>query len=123
MVHTFSPFVGAMRTARAGILVGIASVAIRYVLDKPASAVALIGARNAEHLGDLVQAVTLDESDRSAIARVVAQAPGPRGDCYELERVEEGPHSVIMWKNQNTGGAPTDTPYAAAPPAAKRGRQ
>ena len=83
--------------------VSLGSVAIRYVLDKPGTAVALVGARNAAHLDDLVQAVALDEADRSAIARVVSQAPGPRGDCYELERVEDGPHSAIMWKNQNAG--------------------
>jgi aryl-alcohol dehydrogenase-like predicted oxidoreductase len=100
--------------------VSLASVAIRYVLDKPSAAVALVGARNAAHLDDLVQAVALDEADRSAIARVVSQAPGPRGDCYELERVEDGPHSAIMWKNQNAGGAPVDGPYADAPPAAER---
>jgi len=100
--------------------VGIASVAIRYVLDKPGVAAALVGARDAGHLDDLVRAVTLDDGDRDAIARLVAQAPGPRGDCYELERVEGGPHSVIMWKNQNTGGAPTHGPYADAPPAAER---
>jgi aryl-alcohol dehydrogenase-like predicted oxidoreductase len=100
--------------------VSLGSVAIRYVLDKPSAAVALVGARNAAHLDDLVQAVALDEADRSAIARVVSQAPGPRGDCYELERVEDGPHSAIMWKNQNAGGAPVDGPYADAPPAAER---
>jgi aryl-alcohol dehydrogenase-like predicted oxidoreductase len=98
----------------------LGSVAIRYVLDKPSAAVALVGARNAAHLDDLVQAVALDEADRSAIARVVSQAPGPRGDCYELERVEDGPHSAIMWKNQNAGGVPVDGPYADAPPAAER---
>ena len=100
--------------------VSLASVAIRYVLDKPGAAVALVGARDAAHLAELGQAVTLDNDDRRAIARVVAQAPGPRGDCYELERVEDGPHSMIMWKNQNTGGAPADAPYADAPPAAER---
>jgi aryl-alcohol dehydrogenase-like predicted oxidoreductase len=100
--------------------VSLGSVAIRYVIDKPSAAVALVGARNAAHLDDLVQAVALDEADRSAIARVVSQAPGPRGDCYELERVEDGPHSAIMWKNQNAGGAPVDGPYADAPPAAER---
>jgi aryl-alcohol dehydrogenase-like predicted oxidoreductase len=100
--------------------VSLASVAIRYVLDRPGVAVAIVGARTAAHLHDLGQAVILDEGDRSAIGRVVAAAPGPRGDCYKLERVEDGPHSLIMWKNQNTGGAPADAPYADAPPAAER---
>jgi aryl-alcohol dehydrogenase-like predicted oxidoreductase len=98
----------------------IASVAIRYVLDQPGVAVAIVGARNAAHLDALGQAVTLDDGDRGAISRVVSQATGPRGDCYELERAEAGPHSAIMWKNQNTGGAPADGPYADAPPAAER---
>jgi aryl-alcohol dehydrogenase-like predicted oxidoreductase len=98
----------------------LARVAIRYVLDKPGVAVALVGARTAAHLEDLVRGVTLDESDRGAIARVVSQATGPRGDCYELERVEDGPHGAIMWKNQNAGGAPVDGPYADAPPVATR---
>ena len=66
--------------------VSLASIAIRYVLDKPG----------------------------------VVAAPGPRGDCYELERVEEGPHSAIMWKDQNAGGAPADARYANTPPAARR---
>jgi len=80
----------------------------------------MVGTRSAAYLDDLLQPVTLDEGDRGAIARVVSEAPGPRGDCYELERVEGGPHSVIMWKNQNTGGAPADGPYADAPPGAER---
>ena len=96
---------------------GIASVAIRYVLDRPGAAVAIVGARTAAHLDDLVRPVALDDADRDAIARIVAEAPGPRGDCYELERVEGGSHSAIMWKNQNTGGAPAAGPYADAPPA------
>jgi aryl-alcohol dehydrogenase-like predicted oxidoreductase len=103
--------------------VSLASVAIRYVLDKPGVAVAIVGARAAAHLDGLAPAVSLDDGDRAAIARLVSRAPGPRGDCYELERVEDGPHSVIMWKNQNSGGAPADGPYADAPPAAGRERQ
>ena len=96
--------------------VGLTSVAIRYVLDRPGVSVAIVGARSAAHLGDLVRAVTPDDGDRAAIARVVSQAPGPRGDCYDLERVENGPHSMIMWKNQNAGGVPADGLYADAPP-------
>jgi hypothetical protein len=103
--------------------VGLASVAIRYVLDKPGVAVALVGARTATHLEALVQPVTLDDADRAAITRIVASAPGPGGDCYALERAEDGPHSAIMWKNQNAGGAPVDGRYAdAPPPAAKESR-
>jgi len=101
--------------------VGLAGVAIRYVLDKPGVAAALVGARDAAHLDSLVRPVTLDDSDRAAIRSVVSRAPGPRGDCYELERAEDGPHSAIMWKNQNAGGVPAAGRYADAPPAARRG--
>jgi aryl-alcohol dehydrogenase-like predicted oxidoreductase len=103
--------------------VSLASVAIRYVLDKPGVAVAIVGAGGAAHLDDLGRAVTLDGDDRAAIASVVSRATGPGGDCYELERIEEGPHSAIMWKNQNTSGAPADGPYADAPPAAEKERR
>ena len=103
--------------------VSLANVAIRYVLDKPGVAVAIVGSRDAAHLDGLVRAVSLDDADRRAIARVVSQAAGPRGDCYDLERLEGGPHSAIMWKNQNAGGAPADGPYADAPPAAQRERR
>ena len=102
--------------------VAIASVAIRFVLDKPGVAAALVGARTAEHLDGLTPDVALDEGDRAAISRVVAKATGPRGDCYKLERVEDGPHTAIMWKNQNAGGAPLDGPYADAPPAPRESR-
>jgi hypothetical protein len=101
----------------------IAGVAIRYVLDKPGVAAATVGARTAERLGDLLQPLVLDEDDRRTLARIVAQAPGPRGDCYELERLEDGPHSAIMWKNQNLGGAPANGPHADAPPGAERERR
>jgi aryl-alcohol dehydrogenase-like predicted oxidoreductase len=103
--------------------VSIGSVAIRYVLDKPGVAVAIVGARDTVHLADLVQPVTLDDADRAAISAVVAGAQGPSGDCYDLERVENGPHSMIMWKNQNIGGAPANGPYADAPPAAETERR
>jgi aryl-alcohol dehydrogenase-like predicted oxidoreductase len=100
--------------------VGLASVAIRYVLDKPGVAAVIIGARDAAHLHGLTRAVTLDDADRAAIAAIVSRAPGPCGDCYDLERIEGGPHSTIMWKNQNAGGAPADAPYAYAPPVKEK---
>src|SRR5262245_54624574 len=103
--------------------VSVASVAIRYVLDKPGVAVAIVGARTSAHREALAQPVTLEGADRRAIAGVVSQATGPPGDCYELERVENGPHSMIMWKNQNAGGAPADGLDADAPPAAERERR
>jgi aryl-alcohol dehydrogenase-like predicted oxidoreductase len=99
----------------------LAAVATRYVLDKPGVAVAIIGARSAERLPTLLEAlrITLTDAERAAIDGLASTAPGPRGDCYELEREEGGPHSAIMWKNQNTHGAPRDA-AAYTPPAYRR---
>jgi len=48
--------------------------------------------------------VTLDASDREAIARVQAEAPGPTGDVYALERIPGGQHAAIMRYNLNERG-------------------
>ncbi len=97
----------------------IAAVAIRYVLDKPGVSVAIVGARSADRLPALLDGfrITLAAPERAAIDALAA--PGPQGDCYELERDEAGPHSAIMWKNQNTHGAPSDA-TAYTPPAYRR---
>ncbi len=96
----------------------IASVALRYILDKPGVSVAIIGARSADRLGDTLDALrlTLSHADRAAIDALTLTASGPRGDCYELEREEGGPHSSIMWKNQNQHGAPRDAKAYTPPP-------
>ena len=103
--------------------VSLAGVATRYLLDKPGMAVAIVGAHGAAHLRDTLEVfdLKLDAADRAAIADIAAAAPGPLGDCYELERVEGGAHSSIMWKNQNTRGTPADAAYANAPPEYGKG--
>ena len=87
--------------------VSLSSVATRYILDKPGVAVAILGARSATHLQQSLEvlACKLDDADRAEIDALAKTAPGPVGDCYELERIEDGAHSSIMWKNQNTRGA------------------
>ena len=87
--------------------VALSSVAARYVLDKPSASVLLLGARDAAHLKETLEilGLRLDAAERAAIAELADSAPGPLGDCYDLERVENGIHSRIMWKNQNTRGA------------------
>ena len=84
----------------------ISAVATRYVLDRPGVATAIVGARTAEHLDDIltVASLRLDEADLTAIGAVTARATGPLGECYALEREPGGKHSDIMWKNQNTKG-------------------
>lgn len=84
--------------------VGPGTVALRYMLDKPQVAGLIVGARNAEHLIETVQALalTLDDQEIGRIERVLQSARGPRGDVYELERIKGGPHAAIMRYNLKT---------------------
>ena len=78
--------------------VGIGSVAIRWVLDRPGVSGVIVGARHARHLDETRQAcsLALDADDRAAIESVQAASPGPSGDVYELERVKGGSHASVM---------------------------
>lgn len=84
----------------------VSAVALRWVLDRPGVATAIVGARTDAHLADLlsVEALRLDDEDRSAIAAVTSRAAGPPGDCYSVERVLDGPHGSLNWMNQNLKG-------------------
>jgi aryl-alcohol dehydrogenase-like predicted oxidoreductase len=84
----------------------IGAIAVRWTLDQPGVAGVIVGARHGRHLSQTVAAarVTLDASDREAIARVQAEAPGPAGDVYALERVPGGRHAAIMRDNLNARG-------------------
>lgn len=92
--------------ARHAVTVG--TVAIRWVLDQPAVAAVIVGARHAGHLGDTCAALALQltDADRQSIGAVLARAMGPTGDVYALERDREGRHGRIMRYNLN---APTPT--------------
>ncbi len=70
--------------------VSIAAVASRYVLQQPAVAAVIQGARHARHLAENIRLFTfkLDEADYALIDPILACAVGPLGDCYDLDRVE-----------------------------------
>jgi aryl-alcohol dehydrogenase-like predicted oxidoreductase len=82
---------------------GIATVATRWVLDQPAVAAAIVGARYADHLLDTlaVFGVHLDGQDHARLAPLLAAHPGPQGDVYSLERDRTGRHGRIMKYNLN----------------------
>jgi len=82
----------------------IGSVALRCVLDEPAVAAAIVGARHSAHLTATLAAldVTLSANEREAVRALVDAAPGPQGDCYALEREPGGRHASIMRYNLNT---------------------
>jgi aryl-alcohol dehydrogenase-like predicted oxidoreductase len=87
--------------------VSITAIAIRWILDRPGVATAIVGARTDRHLADLlaIDAIRLDDADRAAIASVVSHADGPSGDCYSVEREPGGMHGALNWTNQNLKGA------------------
>ena len=83
----------------------ISTVAIRYILDRPGVAAAIVGARNAGHLDATLQAFSLelDDEDLTAIDAVLARRGGPAGDVYELEREPSSDHAMLMRYNLNRG--------------------
>lgn len=85
--------------------VSIAAIATRWVLDRPAVAAVIVGARYATHLGDNLGAfaVRLDEEDHALLDPFLAAHPGPPGDTFELERDRSGRHGRIMKYNLNAG--------------------
>jgi aryl-alcohol dehydrogenase-like predicted oxidoreductase len=82
----------------------IASVASRFILDRPAVAGIIVGARNTSHLAanTAIAALRLTPRDRSEIAAILAHRQGPAGDVYALERARTGRHGAIM--KYNLGG-------------------
>jgi aryl-alcohol dehydrogenase-like predicted oxidoreductase len=79
----------------------IASVASRYILDRPQVAGVIVGARNGAHLAANagIGGCVLTEEDRAEIAAVLAERKGPAGDTFELERDRAGRHGSIMKYN------------------------
>ena len=78
-------------------------VALRWVLDRPGVAGAIVGATSARHLAENLKvfAFALDDEDNAAIRQVTDRRTGPEGDCYDLERDKDGRHGRIMRYNQN----------------------
>jgi aryl-alcohol dehydrogenase-like predicted oxidoreductase len=78
--------------------VGIGSVAIRHVLNRPQVAAAIVGATSARHLEATLKGeqLRLEPDDVRAIEEVLARATGPSGEVYALERIKGGRHARIM---------------------------
>ena len=84
--------------------VDIATVAARFVLDRPGVAAVIVGARNASHAvaNAAIAALRLTAADEAEIAAVLSRRQGPLGDTYALERDRTGRHGSIMKYNLNT---------------------
>lgn len=74
------------------------AVAIRWALDRPRVAAALVGARSDRHLdaNRTVFDLRLTDDERRCLDEIVADAPGPEGPVFGLERVPDGRHARIM---------------------------
>jgi aryl-alcohol dehydrogenase-like predicted oxidoreductase len=75
-----------------------ASVAMRFVLDRPGVAAVIVGARRASHLARnrAVLDLRLEGEDMALIENAADRRRGPRGDVYALERDKDGRHAAIM---------------------------
>jgi aryl-alcohol dehydrogenase-like predicted oxidoreductase len=82
---------------------GIATVATRWVLDRPGVAAAIVGSRYADHLDETLAVfrVRLDAADRAMLSAILDAHPGIEGDTYSLERDKAGRHGRIMKYNLN----------------------
>jgi len=83
--------------------VSIATVALRWVLDRPAVAAPIVGVSRSDRTAQNLAAFTLalDDDDRRSIDAVLSRRSGPSGDVFGLEREPDGQHAVIMRYNLN----------------------
>lgn len=87
----------------------IATVATRYILQKPSVAAAIVGTRRPDHIPDTVRVFSfaLDEEDLTRIESVSANA-GLKGPIYGLERTPDSRHASIMHTNLCQGATDPD---------------
>ena len=81
----------------------IATIASAAMLDRPAVAAVIVGARNRDHLADnlRISTLTLTPQDKADLATILAQGDTPKGDTYDLERDRTGRHGRIIKYNLN----------------------
>lgn len=74
------------------------AIAIRWTLDRPRVAAAIVGSRSDRHLAAnrAVFDLRLTDDDRRRLDEIVADAKGPEGPVFALERVPDGRHARIM---------------------------
>jgi aryl-alcohol dehydrogenase-like predicted oxidoreductase len=81
----------------------LTNVASRYMLDRKQVAGIIVGAKSSEHLKENLRVFdfSLDAEDEALIQGILRQRKGPRGDVFDIERIKDGPHGVIMKYNLN----------------------
>ncbi len=88
----------ALRAAADEAGADIAQCAIAAVLAEPGVVAAIVGMSRPDRMRAAAAAahVRLSESNRRALRQLAATAPGPMGDCFELERIKGGRHAAVM---------------------------
>lgn len=78
--------------------VDAAAVAVRFVLDQPGVAAAIVGFSTVERMKEVARAleIRLDAAEHAGIRRHTDEARGPGGDVFALEGDRDGPHGRIM---------------------------
>lgn len=79
------------------------SVALRWVLDQGAVGATITGIDSVDQARGLLEVskMTLTHKDRRTLQAAMAEATGPGGPVYGLERDMDGPHGRIMRYNLN----------------------
>lgn len=83
----------------------IANISTAYILHKEAVGAAIIGTRNSRHVEENIKTLEIDllEEDIQKIEEFLWEHPGPVGEPFGLERIEDGPHMQVMKRNLNSG--------------------
>ncbi len=78
-----------------------ATVAARWVLERPAVGAVILGLGRGDRVDEnrAIFAFDLDDRDRARLDEVLARHPGPRGPVFGLEREPGGRHEVLLKKN------------------------
>ena len=81
----------------------IANISSAYILQKEAVGAVIIGTRSSRHIDSNPKTLTtrLEQEDVENIDSFISRHPGPKGEPFELERAEDGPHIKVMLRNLN----------------------
>ncbi len=86
--------------------VSISTVALRWLLEQPRVAAAIVGTSRRNRVRQYLAAFSfsLDSDDKDLIEPILARRAGPRGDVFGLEREPGSKHAAIMRYNLNRDG-------------------
>jgi aryl-alcohol dehydrogenase-like predicted oxidoreductase len=103
----FQQLLGALQHIAQRHGVALSSVATRWVLEQQHVAAAIVGARYAVHLPQMLEvfAFKLEPQDQDRLADVLRRSTLLEGDVFDLERDRQGRHGRIMKYNLNEGKA------------------